>query len=107
MISKCYTSNIRYLSVTEDRLLTTYSVNIVRDIKQKKESVLVLKGEESFKSSFNKDRAGNTGSSSVFAKKTIFRVNQANNLNNNKLAANDTFTYKEDSLTSNKEANQF
>lgn len=53
MIAKCYSSNIRYLSVTEDKLLTnrtpcsTDSVRIVRETKEKKRNITNMQNQTS------------------------------------------------------------
>jgi hypothetical protein len=46
LIAKCYSSNIRYLSVEEEKLITRHAIKIVMDSKNKKQAMLAAKNPE-------------------------------------------------------------
>lgn len=46
LIAKCYSSNIRYLSVEEEKLITRHAIKIVMDSKNKKQAMLAAKKPE-------------------------------------------------------------
>lgn len=46
LISKCYSTNIRYLSVKEERLFTIHAIKIVMDSKNRKKNMLAAKKED-------------------------------------------------------------
>lgn len=46
LINKCYSSNIRYLSVDEERLFTKHAIKIVVETKQKRKMMYAKKEDE-------------------------------------------------------------
>ena len=46
LINQCYSSNLRYLSVQEDKLLTTHAIKIVRETKAKRKAMIFSKKTE-------------------------------------------------------------
>ena len=50
LINKCYSSNIRYLSVDEERMFTKHAIRIVIETKQKRKMMYAKKEDESLAS---------------------------------------------------------
>lgn len=45
LINQCYSSNLRYLSVQEDKMLTNHAIKIVRETKAKRKAMIQKKTE--------------------------------------------------------------